>query len=319
MPKYFLVLIFFIMNGRVFSQELIPNGDFEIYSTCPVQFAQLSRATPWINPSIAGQTNAASPDVFNSCDTSNTAGVPINLVGYQLAFNGNGYAGIALWSPAGGLQNFREYLESPLDTVLTANACYHFRMRVNLANNMRYTTSSVGAYFSDTAIINIPNNYVLPFSSQINNTPGNDFDTLNWTLVEGNYTAHGGEQFILIGNFNDDANTSTHVVNSGLSSDYAYVYLDSVSLKPCTTGISDLQQELSIKVFPNPFDQSISCSLKLYEPVELQVYDLSSRLILKQEFSHSTNINTGSLAQGMYLYQVKRNGRILASGKIVKQ
>lgn len=70
------------------------------------------------------------------------------------------------------------------------------------------------------------------FTPQINNSSGY-FDSLNWTLVSGTYIASGGENWIVIGNFKDDATTSTSVYNS-LGAPSCYVYIDNVSLTPCT-------------------------------------------------------------------------------------
>lgn len=297
---------------------MIPNGSFENYSVCPTQFGQLTRAISWMNPSVGGQTNPGSPDFLNACDTANNAGVPYNNVGYQFAHSGNGYAGIALWSPVPGLENFREYLECPLDTVLQAGQCYHFEMYVNLANNMRYTTDAIGAYFSDTAIVNVDDNYVLPFSSQVNNTPGIIFDTLSWTLVSGNYIAHGGESFLLIGNFKDFANTQASEVNPVNTSNTAYVYVDDISLQACQTGINKISSGASVSVYPNPFDNLLHCSITSEFPVELTVYDLASRIVIRHIFLQSGYVNTEFLSPGLYTYRLTVNSRLLNAGKISK-
>ena len=55
-------------------------------------------------------------------------------------------------------------------------------------------------------------------------------DTANWVRVGGIYTAHGGEQFITIGNFTDDAHTDTLKVQTSFG--YSGYNIDDVSVIP---------------------------------------------------------------------------------------
>ena len=69
-------------------------------------------------------------------------------------------------------------------------------------------------------------------------------DTLNWIKVGGIFTARGGEQYITIGNFNDDNTTDTVFVDStGWNGGIAYYYIDDVSVMLCsdTTGINEIK------------------------------------------------------------------------------
>ncbi|MBP6334525.1 MAG: T9SS type A sorting domain-containing protein [Bacteroidia bacterium] len=302
-----------------YSQELIPNGSFENYSACPTQFGQLSRAIGWINPSIGGITNPGSPDFLHSCDTINNAGVPLNSVGYQFPHTGDGYAGIALWSPVAGLENFREYLECPIDTILEAGQCYHFKMYVNLANNVKFTTDAIGVYFSDTAIVDITDNYFLPYTAQITQPAGYFFDTLNWTMVSGNYVAHGGESYILVGNFNDFSNTSAAVANSTGTIQSAYVYVDDISLQLCTTGITEIPRVYSANIYPNPFTNSITIDIGIGQSGEIYIYDITSRCITYKKIKETLNFDTSFMSNGMYMFQLLTSNGQVKSGKIIKQ
>jgi hypothetical protein len=46
------------------AQNLVPNGSFEQYDTCPtnVNGTSLQYANSWVNP------NAGTPDYYNACD-----------------------------------------------------------------------------------------------------------------------------------------------------------------------------------------------------------------------------------------------------------
>ncbi len=72
--------------------NLVFNGDFEIYSSCP-----LSESSPFQNPyEITKCTGWNAPtygtsDYFHRCATNPIVSVPSNLGGFQQPFNGDGY------------------------------------------------------------------------------------------------------------------------------------------------------------------------------------------------------------------------------------
>ncbi|MBE0640638.1 MAG: gliding motility-associated C-terminal domain-containing protein [Bacteroidales bacterium] len=55
-------------------------------------------------------------------------------------------------------------------------------------------------------------------------------DTLDWIPLSGYYVAQGGEDHLLIGNFRSDAQTSYSVHMPGSNENYAFYYIDDVSL-----------------------------------------------------------------------------------------
>lgn len=130
-------------------------------------------------------------------------------MGYQPARSGGGYGGIII----GVVVGF-EYLEVQLTSTLTTGTCYHFEMYINLGNECWFTSDVIGVFLSDTAYVDFQSISKLPLTPQIMNASGNFPDTLNWTLVSANYVASGAENYIIIGNFKDSANTSQIFVNS---------------------------------------------------------------------------------------------------------
>src|SRR6187399_1797031 len=101
----FLIVFIFICKINQ-GQNLVPNGNFENISGCPTGIGQLTNAIPWLNPSLA------SPDYYNQCATSSAVGVPQNVLGYQQAHSGNGYAGIFVYTQPPINMDFREYVEA---------------------------------------------------------------------------------------------------------------------------------------------------------------------------------------------------------------
>ena len=73
----------------------------------------------------------------------------------------------------------------------------------------------------------------------------------------GQYTAFGGEQYILIGNFFSDAFTNKLTKNGNLNA--AYYYIDDVSVVDCTgIGISEVNDDAEVSVYPNPASNTIT-------------------------------------------------------------
>ena len=312
MKKQFLFLAFsFILKFSV-GQNLVPNGDFEQYWGCPTHDDELDSAKFWFEPTIG------TSDYYNQC-SSGDVNVPNAIFGYQQANSGVAFAGIALLRQ--GLPSFREYLETsftPATYSLDSNVCYHFEMYLNLGNISHYTSYNIGVYFSDTIITGINYYHNLPYTAQITMS-GNILDTLNWTLVSGNYLAHGGEKYLIIGNFDTDLFYDTIPVSSTGNWLGAYVYIDDVSLVPCSSlGISNISKIPTINIFPNPTTSQLTITINNNEPSQIIIYDVTSRKIMEQKFIGTTILNIGTLAKGVYIYEV-RNGKEAMKGKVVKE
>jgi type IX secretion system substrate protein len=315
MNKLCCLIIMFITCKVCDAQNLVPNGSFEQYSGCPNYYGQFDSALFWFNPAPY-QIGGGSPDYFNQCSPS-LMGVPFNNFGNQAAHSGVAYAGLICVHYA-GMSNFREYIEVALTSPLIANNCYHFEMYMSLAEYYsKYTIDDIGAYLSDTIISGINYYQPLPFVPQINNGTGNYTDTLNWALVSENYTASGGENYLIIGNFKNDLNTDTVLYNNNSPYEAAYVYIDDVSLTNCT-GINEQSESNSINIFPNPIENKLSLTISNNELCEISLYDIASRKVMQKQFTNSVSLNTEQLAKGLYLYEVKSKSGVIKKGKIVK-
>ncbi|MEO5570223.1 MAG: T9SS type A sorting domain-containing protein [Bacteroidia bacterium] len=290
-------------------QNLVPNGDFEQYVGCPTNSGQIDSALFWINPSV--NFPGGSPDYYNACSAG--MGTPNNYWGYQPTHSGNAYCGIVIWEL--GFM-YREYVETSLVSTLQSNECYHFEMYINLGNNSWENNSDdIGVYFSDTLIDGFTNYLPLPYLPQIENVSGNFPDTVNWTLVSGNYVAHGGENYLIIGNFKNDSNTT--IVGTG-GFGIVYLLIDDVSLSLCTD-IKEENQNSAIIIYPNPITDKLSIRINNKELSEIILYDITSRKLLQQKFTNSVTLNTEQLAKGIYLYEVRNKNGVIKKGKVVKE
>jgi len=311
----FLLLIAGICNG----QNLVPNGDFEQYWNCPNSVSQIDSAKFWFKPSLG------TPDYFHQCSINNTGNVqtnvdvPNNYFGYQPARSGDAFAGITRYFLYNS--NYREYLgisiSSAQTPALDTGACYHFEMYINLGNICHYNSTDIGVYFSDEYDFTWSND-PLQVTPQITNITGILTDTLNWTLISGDYTAHGGEKYLIIGSFVDDASTDTITVNSsGISMDY--IFIDDVSLTSCSNvGISDFDNTQQISIYPNPFNSKLIISIDDNEELEVILYDIAARELLQQIFTNTITINTEQLPTGIYFLELKNKNGIIKNGKVIK-
>jgi hypothetical protein len=229
MPTRFILLLTLFLGGYcqfARAQNLVPNPSFEEYHECPSFHSMFHTIDHWTAP------NRATTDYLNKCSIGNVVSIPNNYFGNQPARTGNAYAGIHPYETG---YNYREYVQVQLIQPLQAGETYHVEFYVSLSSVFNTSISNLGAYLSVDAPssddYSLLNNVV--GSPQIRNPAGNLLtDTLNWTKIRGVYKAKGGEQFITIGNFDDDDHTE--LLASPTSPTLSYYYIDDVSVSTCS-------------------------------------------------------------------------------------
>ena len=106
----------------------------------------------------------------------------------------------------------RTYIRNRLKSTLIKDKIYCVKFYVCNGNNSTHGIDAFEAYFGDNSLDTITYGHVplTYLTSQVRNPKGNIItDTLNWTLVTGTFVAQGTEKFMVIGNFESDANTDT--------------------------------------------------------------------------------------------------------------
>jgi hypothetical protein len=319
MKKNFLFFIFSLFIFCSEAQNLVPNGDFEIFSSCPNNYSQINLATPWYDPT------GATSDYYNSCSNPSFIGIPSQgTYYYQPAKSGNAYAGFYAIQPFG--TNFREYIQIALSDSLKFNNCYRVRFYVNLANFHKYATNNVGAYLSSNSItVNSPNPYNINAHISLLGNPVIN-DTLNWIMIQGNYQANGGENYLTIGNFKNDTNTVVQIADTSFfATSAAYYYIDDVSIINCNdtlSSVNEIANQYAVKLYPNPNNGSftIECSSFENEPSVLSIYDVTGKLIRKQAIikkNKRIEINANDLDGGIYFYQLVVNEKQVKSDRFI--
>ena len=218
-------IIYILFLGLCFSTKaqinLVPNPSFEDTIPCNATIT-----FPVVNWTVT----YGSPDYFNSvyyslCGT-NCMNVPYNFWSYQQPLDGNAYMGFDNYCLPGSCgANYREWMQAQLLSTMITNKKYCVSFFVNLTHNCDYATDDIGAAL--TVSPTVP----LGYSNQINNLSGNFItDTVNWTLITGVMTAVGGEKYITIGNFKNDAGTTVISNNPASGVPETYYFADMVSV-----------------------------------------------------------------------------------------
>jgi hypothetical protein len=216
------IIIFILSHLFLNGQNLVNNPSFEILSNCGTQ---ATLCVNWLNP-----TQAGTPDLYNTCISNR---VPSNGYYFQWPKTGNSFVGIFNIEPP---YPVREYLHTQFTSSLIANTFYYFRFYAVLSNFSKNASNNLAIYISSNSIYQSgTSNFLLNYIPQIKkfNNPIIK-DTLNWIEISGVYQADGTENFMTIGNFNDNATTTTIVVDSNKTYG-AYYFIDDVSVENITT------------------------------------------------------------------------------------
>jgi len=268
------------------AQNLVLNPGLESFITCP-GFGQFNNTfiDNWDKPSYG------STDYYNY-------GCPGIIPSQQVPHSGDAYAGILGYNYG---QEYREYMTGMLTAPLIPGATYYCEFYVSLNDGYIQAIKEIGAYFSATPPGPYLNTLHIPVTPQVQNVVTLLDDTSTWMRISGYFLASGGEQYITIGNFNNDTNTT--IVQVGSVGSYgSYYFVDDawVSLAEGTSVSENADDE--IKFFPIPVHDSFRInsnknlsSLILFNQLGEEV------LIIDDPANHEINITF--LDAGIYFLQ----------------
>jgi hypothetical protein len=188
--------------------NMVTNYSFEDLPYCPTVNNELSIALYW-----SGPTNNGS-NIGNVCSTVFPLPNAVPNYVYQWPVTGNGAAAFFAYNVVGA--NYRTYLQNRMTDSLQQGKCYYVAFYINYLDPTMYCVKGISLNFDKQQISTTGTGYVLALTPHITKF-GNPYigDTLPWVKVEGIYTAQGGERYLTIGNFNDDAHTDTLQTNYG--------------------------------------------------------------------------------------------------------
>jgi hypothetical protein len=89
------------------------------------------------------------------------------------------------------------------------------------------------------------------------------------------------------------------------------------------TGIKELTNPVSIRVFPNPFSNTATIELNAAIPLaeqQFELYDVTGRMVQSALVQGSSfELRREDLQAGMYFFRLLANGKFVASGKLIVQ
>ena len=233
------------------SPNLAPNPGFEATTvncadTISEMFTNYSQVQGWYG--IACDTcpsSGTTPDYYNS---------NCNGPSQTLTCDGsNGSVGFFTYLLAGS--NSREYVQAQLTSPLVAGQEYCVSVEVRTPPGVYKPSDGFGLWFTNQMVdIDVQNGgqyYLGPgsmvnASPQIENPSGNFIDN-NCQTISGTFIANGTEQWVVIGNFKDDANTNFSTGCSFFNPCVGYLVIDNISIRAaCNTTPTPPSISLSI-------------------------------------------------------------------------
>lgn len=229
---FFLPIVLWLIAPFVSAQNLVPNPSFEEYDDCPGDFSQSSKE---FKVRYWQSANLGTPDNFNNCSLGE-ADVPHNWAGVSMAYQGKGYAGIYLWMNS--KNNYREYLQSKLNQSMLKDSLYEIEFHFKLSSYSKYSIDRIGLMLTDS-LITVKHDQVISAQPTISIIQDSALtkETGYWETARQVYRAKGGEQFVTIGNFFDNAATHHYFirftpVQQSMLEKSAYYYIDDVKITP---------------------------------------------------------------------------------------
>jgi hypothetical protein len=251
MHKQITILLLLLLPVFAQAQNLVPNGDFEYYTSCPTNASQTSLAQPW------RQYHGATSDYFNVCTSSPNVGIPLSAFGYQYAASGNAHMGGYSYLSSSNLTGYTEYIAAPMAPMIIG-ATYEVSMSVSLSNTSQSGNNGLGIWFYDigaTSMLSGGGNGSLSITPQVSYASyGPITDTVNWVRVTTLFTADSAYDNLVIGKFTPSVGLAI-TTTSGTGTGSSYYYFDSIVVK-LATGINNLFTDSMIcagDAFPVPY------------------------------------------------------------------
>jgi hypothetical protein len=300
MKRLVLALIAFSISFNFWTQNLVPNGSFEQID-CPDNWMtpHVFGADQWYNP------NQSSPDLY-SLETVAACHVSI--------FN-NGWQDTGEWQyPQDGetmigLVHYihttciREHVSCRLIEPLEEGVTYTASMYVSRSNTSTGATDCIGMYFSQDSLSDISTTCGFDVTPQVSaQSEVLLTDTTSWILIQGDFVADGGEQFLLIGNVAANSECVFDSPDPEVEFINAYYFIDNVSLISHSTVDQPQMDSEEFVLYPNPVQSTLQVSASLANR-GYRLYDAGGRL-QANGLCTDTGIDVQGLKAGLYFMQI---------------
>ncbi len=249
----FILITLCILRGfenKLEAQNLVKNPSFENYIQCPNGLGLLNGYLQDWN----GFSEPTVSNFFHACAPLPDR-MPENSAGWQMARTGNGYTCITVYNYS-NLQTQRFYVEGYFVAPLVEDSVYCVEFWVSLAERSGGAIKNMDAHLSDT-LLDWNNGFEMNLVGIVPQIKSQQIlgDSVGWSKVSALYISHGGEMHITIGNFYDNAHTTTFPTDDGTieNSFASFYYIDDVSVTPIGVSAPFLGSDTLICKNQTPF------------------------------------------------------------------
>jgi len=314
-PLFVILTILLIGSdvGTGLAQNRVQNPSFETFVNCPQKLGNLDAdVTDWTTPTTG------STDYFNGC--SQAMGTPKNFNGEQPANFGVGYVGLYLYAP----DDYREYIQAKLDQTLIKGETYTVSFYVSLAERSDFAIKEFGIQFVESPVqVDTRKTLSRRHLSKIPGDVSNYFeityaefysDKEDWVKVEKEFMANGTENYILIGNFKDNARTQKFRTKRNVTKG-SYYYLDMVSVSAVNPFKNpntdpDLKNKLAFELDSVHTFKNVLFSFDAFElmpSAKKELDEIKAYLILHKAFKIQVSGHTDTIGNQVYNKRLSEN------------
>lgn len=344
--KHYLVWLCILQSQTIlFSQNLVVNGNCELYSNCPDNYSQIDSLNDFSNFAYWSTS-----DYLNICSSNEFSGIP-SIIGNQFPHSGNGYIhsimiqvynyprSYLFFTGFDSIQS-RENILGEFSSSLIPGKQYKFEVYTSFANigdsincdDRRIATNAFDVMFFDT----LSQPYVgcepyidLTTVIDLNSSGKIIDDTLNWVKLSVCYTAKGGEKHFALGSFRDTSDmdlkyTDCFFPNGVWSSFY---FFDDFSMVQCDTccgnipPVEPFSESLDVANSASTNSKPIVFTANLFDNsyAKMEIYDSRGRIVERHTFTTDDNLYTPSISlqKALYHYRFETENGFYQSGKFV--
>lgn len=310
--RMWMILATLLFLPMAWAQNMVNNPSFEQYSSCPTTQGTLQA----LNWAVTPNSSFSSPDYFNTCANpgNNSQCIPLNICGNQAAYEGNAYAGIFCY---GSNSDQREYIQTQLTTPMVQGHVYTVSFWVSPADKHRFAIATMGAGITVNQVTGNGSFLITETPQILANTLISNYD--NWTKIQGTYTATGGEKFLTIGNFFNDANSGAVEANfSGLFA-WGYCYIDMVSVTDNNLGTPENVFADAVALFPNPVKDFATLRINgNFEIAHVALFDLNGKELKTYFDDRANTLDFSDVSAGCYQLVLTQPDGTKISKRIIK-
>ena len=232
---YSFFFLFFCFTTGVNAQNvetpqpnLVPNGGFEEFDGFPIGWYYKGTdfdnvVKYWTSPTTA------SPDAYGS-----RVRVPASWAekgfGKQTAHGGVNFTGITVYGCVNGKPHCREYMQIQLTESLVIGQSYNLDFwHSQLPKSLRI--NNLGVYFSEKRVSIVGEPCLKTVKPLVKSVKILEAKNGSWAHFSMKFTATTEAEWLIIGNFDEDETTSIMASPSVNGLNFAYYYLDDITLK----------------------------------------------------------------------------------------